>query len=78
MTGDKDKTTRVEGSQVGVVGDGATIEGGVQFGDTIHKNVITIQNLTVYRSFSPPSDEAPETPQAGIGPNPYLGRRGRG
>ena len=70
MTGENDKTTHIDGSQVGVVGDGARIKGGVHYGD---KNVITIQHVTVYRSHSPQPDDAPEARKTDIGPNPYLG-----
>ena len=73
MSKDRNTPTRVEGSQVGVVGDGARIEGGVHYGNNIHKNVITIQHVTVYRSQGPQPDETPETVETDIAPNPYLG-----
>jgi formylglycine-generating enzyme required for sulfatase activity len=73
MSGEKDKTTTVDSSQVGVVGEDARIDGDVHFGDKVRKHVINIQQVTIYRSDSPPPDEAPEAAKTDIGHNPYLG-----
>lgn len=73
MSGGGERETRIQGSQVGVMGDGATVKGGIHFGETVHRNVITIQNISVYRSDIPQILEPTETRNVDIGPNPYLG-----
>jgi formylglycine-generating enzyme required for sulfatase activity len=61
------KVTRIDmkDSKAGIVGDGATVHGGI--------HTITIENLTVYRTRDDETAEkAPEKKKTDIGPNPYI------
>jgi len=58
------KSVAINGSDVGIVGDGARVEGGIHF----H----TIKHFTVYQSHREQQTEDTETDKSAIGTNPYI------